>query len=221
MRRHILCLGDSNTHGYCADPGGCEDGPLLRFSERERWTCLLQEALGPEYLVIEEGLPGRTTVFDDPVCPGLRGLDYLIPCLKSHEPVSLLLLMLGTNDTKERFSANACTITKGMERLIRTAMQTDCWGPGGTPRILLMAPPVIGRGVYASPVAMEMGAGCAEKSLALPGLYRALAASLDCSFLDANQAGAVCNEVDFMHLTAQGHRNLARALAGLIPGLLP
>ena len=60
MRRHIVCFGDSNTHGYCADPADCEDGGT-RFSERERWTCLLQQKLGPDFLVLEEGLPGRTS----------------------------------------------------------------------------------------------------------------------------------------------------------------
>ena len=64
MKKHIVCLGDSNTHGYCADPTDCADGGS-RFNEDERWTCLLQRALGDEYLVLEEGLGGRTTVFVD------------------------------------------------------------------------------------------------------------------------------------------------------------
>ena len=220
MKRHIVCLGDSNTHGYCADPRDCRDAALLRFNEEERWTCLLQKALGEDYLVAEEGLTGRTTVFEDPLCPGLRALDYLYPCLKAHEPVALLILMLGTNDTKERFSANAFAIAKGMERLVRLAQASDCWGPDGAPNILLIAPPAIGQGVYASPVAQEMGAGCVEKALRLPGQYRALAKETGCHFLDAGQTGAVMNTTDFMHLTSQGHRNLAGALARLIPSLL-
>ena len=93
MRRHIVCFGDSNTHGYCADPADCEDGGT-RFSERERWTCLLQQKLGPDFLVLEEGLPGRTCVYDDPTEEGMRGLDYIVPCLMSHQPVDLLAVML-------------------------------------------------------------------------------------------------------------------------------
>ena len=54
MKKHILCLGDSNTHGYCADPADCADGGI-RFNEDERWTCLLQKALGEDYLVTETG----------------------------------------------------------------------------------------------------------------------------------------------------------------------
>ena len=107
MKKHILCFGDSNTHGYCADPADCADSALARFNEDERWTRLLQKQLGEEYLVIEEGLSGRTTSFDDPVYEHLSGMDYIYPCLKSHEPISLLMIMLGTNDTKERIGANA------------------------------------------------------------------------------------------------------------------
>ena len=88
MKPHIICLGDSNTHGYCADPADCADGNLLRFNEEERWTQLLQKALGANVLVFEEGLSGRTTVFSDPLYEGLSALDYLYPCLKSHEPVA-------------------------------------------------------------------------------------------------------------------------------------
>ena len=49
MKKHILCLGDSNTHGYCADPADCADHGI-RFNEDERWTCRLQTALGSDYL---------------------------------------------------------------------------------------------------------------------------------------------------------------------------
>ena len=98
MKRHIVCLGDSNTHGYCADPADCADGSLRRFNESERWTCRLQAALGEDFLVLEEGLPGRTTVFDDPVEESLSALPYLYPCLMSHAPVSLLVVMLGLGD---------------------------------------------------------------------------------------------------------------------------
>ena len=74
MKKHIVCFGDSNTHGYCA----MNDG---RFDENERWTCFLQKNLGEDYLVLEEGLSGRTTCFNDPLFEGLSGLDYIYPCL--------------------------------------------------------------------------------------------------------------------------------------------
>ena len=61
MKKHILCLGDSNTHGYCADPADCADGGI-RFNEDERWTKLLQKYLGEDYLVIEEFLNANVPV---------------------------------------------------------------------------------------------------------------------------------------------------------------
>jgi len=223
MKKHIVCLGDSNTHGYCADPHDCADSALARFNEDERWTCLLQKALGEEYLVVEEGLSGRTTVFDDPLYERLSALDYLWPCLKSHEPVSLLIIMLGTNDTKERFRVNARAIALGMRRLVERAQCTDCWGPGGKPHILLLAPPCIGEGVLTSPVALEMGLlrpGCVEKSRELPAELRAVAQEKGCAFLNLNELGCSFNQVDFMHLTRDSHARLAHALARLTPGLV-
>lgn len=220
MRPHILCLGDSNTHGYCADPADCQDSALLRFNEAERWPCLLQKALGEEFLVVEEGLSGRTTVFEDPVEEGLCALPCLRTLLKSHEPVQLLVIMLGTNDTKERYSADAYVIARGMERLVKAAQSIDCWGPSGKPNILIIAPKAIEEGVYASPVAHEMGPGCVEKSRRLAEEYAAVAQRTGCHFLDANTLDLACNTVDYMHLTRESHTRFAQALAQLVPTLI-
>ena len=72
MRNHILCFGDSNTHGYCAETGG-------RFDESHRWTQLLQKKLGADYLILEEGLSGRTTCF--PIRSMKVFLDWIISIL--------------------------------------------------------------------------------------------------------------------------------------------
>lgn len=210
MQKHIVCLGDSNTHGYCAESGG-------RFNEEERWTRRLQTALGGDYLVIEEGLNGRTTVFSDPLHEGMAAIDYIYPCLMSHEPVDLLVVMLGTNDTKERYAANADCIALGMERLLRKAMTVDCWG-GRKPNILLIAPPAIDPRMEQSRVMPAMGLGCAAKSRELPALLRNAAVRLGVHFLNAN--GCVFNHVDYMHLTRAGHAQLAERLTATIPGLL-
>lgn len=216
MKKHIICLGDSNTHGYCADPTDCA-GDGARFNETERWTQRLQTALGNDYLVIEEGLAGRTTVFDDPLHEGMAAIQYLAPCLKSHEPVDLLIIMLGTNDTKERFGANPACIALGMERLVRKAVSVDCWG-GKHPNILLIAPPVINPLMEQSPVAGAMGMGCAAKSKQVPALLKATAALLGAHFMDAGDCEF--NQLDYMHLTRLGHKALAERLAARVPQLL-
>lgn len=218
MKKHIVCLGDSNTHGYCANPGDCADGGI-RYNEQERWTRLLQEKLGDDFLVIEEGLSGRTTCFDDPIHEGLNALDYIYPCLKSHEDVALLIIMLGTNDTKDRFYASAACIALGMARLVKKAKDTECWG-GKKPNILVIAPPPIGEGMLTSPVAETMGETCVKKSRELARYYKEQCDLLNVHFLDAGKLGCEFNHVDYMHLTKKGHATLAEGLAKLVPQLL-
>lgn len=212
MKKHILCLGDSNTHGYCADTKDCADGGI-RFNEEERWTCLLQKALGEEYLVTEEGLSGRTTVFQDPIHESMDALSVIYSLLKSHEVIDLLVIMLGTNDTKERFGANAACIAAGLERLVLKAKSVDCWGEK-TPNILVIAPPPI------EPQHNDavMGPGCSEKAYGLAKEYQVIAERQGIHFMDA--AGCEFNKLDFMHLTKKGHRELAERLTALVPQLL-
>ena len=216
MKKHIVCIGDSNTHGYCADPADCADGGS-RFNEDERWTCLLQKALGPEYLVIEEGLGGRTTVFPDPLHESMDALGCMYALLMSHEAVDLLIIMLGTNDVKERLGVNASCIGIGMERLVRKAQSVDCWG-GRRPNILIVCPPPILPEMEQSEGGQPMGKGCIEKSRELPKYLRRTAELTGCHFLDA--AGCEFNRLDGMHLTRRGHARLAELLAGTAPGLL-
>ena len=212
MKKHIVCFGDSNTHGYCAETGG-------RFDEESRWTSLLQAYLGDGYLILEEGLSGRTTCFDDPIHEGLSGLDYIYPCLMTHEPVDLLIIMLGTNDTKERFGVSPACIGLGLKRLIAKAKATECWS-GGVPNILVVTPQNIGREYIDTACGATMGKGCAQKSEMLADQFRLIADSMGCSYLDANKlVTAGPNQVDFMHLSEAGHGQLAAGLANYILGM--
>ena len=97
--KHILCYGDSNTHGYI--PGGG------RYDDDTRYTGILAKLLGSDYRIIEEGLNSRTSSFDDPFEPYKNGMDCLVPCLDSHKPLELTILMLGSNDMKVYFSPSA------------------------------------------------------------------------------------------------------------------
>ena len=217
MKKHIVCFGDSNTHGHCADPTDTADGGV-RFNEEERWTCLLQEFLGKDYLVLEEGLNGRTTVFEDPTCEGRKGIDSIYSCLVSHKPVDLLIIMLGTNDVKDRFSANAACVGQCMERLIQKAKSVTAWA-GDKPNILLMAPPHILEGVTEGVYGDAFGPETIVKSQKLAAVYAEVAKRQNCAFLDTEGVGQF-NRLDCIHLTRQGHRNLAEHLAKLIPELL-
>lgn len=206
----IVCFGDSNTHGYNSRTGG-------RFTEAERWPCLLDSLLGDDYSVKEEGLSGRTTTFPDPLFEGLDGLSYLFPCLMTHEPVSLLIIMLGTNDVKQRFDATPQNIAKGLERLIQKARATvDAWE--NQPNILIIAPLPIHEDYEQTEVSGEMGLGCAEKSRLLAPFYAQVAERYGCHFLDASKIpGMEMYPYDHMHLSLDSHRLLAAKLAQIIP----
>ena len=213
MKKHIVCLGDSNTHGYCADPTDCADGGS-RFNENERWPRVLEKLLGEEYLVLEEGLSGRTTVFPDPLHEGMPALDVAVPILMSHEPVDLLIIMLGTNDTKDRLGMNAACIALGMGRLVDKCRSIPCWGDH-EPNILVVCPPHIGRELQ-DPC---MGDHCAEKSEELAKYMKPAVLQRNCAFLDA-EGIAEFNKVDCMHLTRKGHADLAAELASIVPELV-
>jgi lysophospholipase L1-like esterase len=152
----IVVFGDSNTWGYDPATGG-------RFSRAQRWPSVLQRELGSDFEVIAEGLNGRTTVHDDPIEPYRCGADALPPCLMSHAPVDLVVLALGCNDLKKRFSVSAFDIAEGAGRLIFLARAYGQGANGRPPKILLVAPPPIAKLTdYA-----EMFEGGQEKSILL------------------------------------------------------
>lgn len=107
QKKRVLCYGDSNTWAPDMDSGG-------RLNDSDRWTGRLAQHLGKDWTIIEEGLSGRTTVLDDPYEPFRNGRQYLTPCLLSHQPLDLVIVMLGTNDLKSRFNVTAEDIGRGI-----------------------------------------------------------------------------------------------------------
>ena len=208
MKKHILCIGDSNTHGLCTDPSESADHGS-RYNEEERWTCLLQKALGAEYLVIEEGLSGRTCVYDDPDMDSVNLLPVLHALLNSHEPLDLVILMLGTNDSKVKFNTDAKKITKGMQILVEEAKSVPCWGKNG-PKILIVAPVPIEEGV----IYPDFNEKSVETTRALAREYAFLAVEKRADFLDAG--GCELTSVDHVHLTKRGHRQLAERMEAAV-----
>jgi len=204
----ILCYGDSNTWG--SDPATGE-----RFGWTERWPGVLRESLGAGYYVIEEGLPGRTTVWDDPVEGYKNGETYLIPCLNSHKPLDLVIIMLGTNDLKLRFSVSAFDIANSAGKLVNIVQKSDA-GPGGrAPQVLLVAPPPLGAlSDYA-----EMLEGGTAKSKRLAGHYQRVAAEYGCQFLDAGSV-IVSSDIDGVHFEKGEHHKLGLAVAAQVRRIL-
>lgn len=207
MTRTVLCFGDSNTHG--SPPATALGAPSARYDRQTRWPALMAGHLGEDWHVIEEGHPGRTTVHDDPIEGAHRnGLTVLPSMLESHKPIDMVILMLGTNDLKGRFSVNATDIALSLERLIGVIRAFACGPDGSHPDILLVAPPpIIEAGCLA-----EMFEGGQAKSHGLAASIASAAARANVAFLDAGAHIAV-SPIDGVHYDEQAHTALAFVLA--------
>lgn len=182
-----------------------------RFSFTERWPGVLAQELGDGYRVIEEGLNGRTTVWDDPIQDYRNGKTYLMPCLWSHRPIDLVTIMLGTNDLKTRFALTACEIAAGAGALVELAQRSGAGASGNAPEVLLMSPPLVGElGPYD-----EMYADAGARSRKFGECYRRTADKYGCHFLDTAQIVAP-SALDGVHLEEDQHRKLGLAVAAFI-----
>jgi lysophospholipase L1-like esterase len=213
----ILCYGDSNTWGW--NPARME-----RFAPDVRWTGVLAAALGDDYRVVEEGLNGRTTVFDDPLDPDRNGRTYLTPCLKSHAPLDVVVLMLGTNDLKTRFGASAYEIADGAGRLVEIILHSGAGPAGAVPRVLLAAPPPVGDtarfgGDDPAYAGSELSwANAIETSRLFGSQYRRVAEAYGIDFFDAGSV-VTTSELDGIHWEAEAHRAFGEAVAARLRGL--
>lgn len=199
--RTILCYGDSNTWGATPDGSG-------RFGPEVRWTGVMKRVLGDGFRVIEEGLNGRTTRWDDAIEPSRNGATYLRPCLESHRPLDGVSIMLGTNDLKRRFDLTASDIAQSAAGLGEMARQVGRDVEGRPPVVLLVAPPAtVGLTDYD-----EMFAGAGEKSGRFAEYFRRAAGWYDLAYFDA---GSVVGSSprDGIHFEAEEHRKLGEALA--------
>ncbi len=196
----IICYGDSNTFGYIPGRGG-------RYNRHTRWPGVLQDLLGSSYEVIEEGLCGRTTVFEDRTEPGRCGLDRITKAVTEHGPADLLILMLGSNDCKTQFQASPEQITKGMEQIAEKARACA----GRDIPILLIAPAAMTEQVMKSGFGSEFDLQSVKVSQELADTFEKLAARCGCHFLDGSKAAKV-SETDGLHLDEKGHQKLAEAV---------
>lgn len=204
----VLCYGDSNTHGTL---------PLTRLGQFERhgpgdrWPDAMAKALGPGVTVIAEGLPGRTTVHDDPVEGGCRnGISVLPAILHSHRPIDLMIVMLGTNDLKQRFSVSAFEIARSVERICTLARAEDVVAD-----LLIAAPvPVRETGVLA-----DTFAGSEATQAGLSHHLKEAAERLGAGFVEAGLHVEV-SPIDGVHWEAEGHRRFGAVMAEAVAARL-
>ena len=201
--KQILAFGDSNTWGLI--PGSGE-----RYPEHIRWTGILRKAAASYgYRVLEDGVCGRTTVFQDPSRSGRRGLDA-IDRYREADSLSAVILMLGTNDCKTVFRASPEQIGCGLEQcLIRFERLIP------PEKILVVSPLLLGKDVWKPEKDPVFDKQSVRTCAALKDIYRKIAERRGCAFLAASDHAEACH-VDEEHLNAEGHEHLAAAiLSGL------
>jgi lysophospholipase L1-like esterase len=200
----ILCFGDSNTYGESPEGFG-------RYEYHERWPGRLQQLLGNDFLVIEEGLNGRTTVWEDPVEADKSGFRHLPSCLMSHAPLDIVILMLGTNDLKQRFSATPTDIAQSAERLVKLVLKSENGHRDMPPQVILAAPTCILSQTFLG----EVFGNKHEASLRLGELYQNVAVRTKVAFINIADV-AWPSELDGLHLDRKGHEKVALAMYEMV-----
>lgn len=201
----VLCYGDSNTWGYISG------SDHQRYSDSKRWTGILSELLGDNFLVIEEGLNSRTLISDDLRVgkEGKNGYEYLIPCLDSHDTLDLVILMLGTNELKYVYGKSAEQIGNILEKyFVKTILNRKSQISNKYLRLLLVSHPIINENTdYCKSGDKYLMA--TQKSKDLNAIYEAIAKKYNCYFLDNNllEVG-----IDGVHLKEESHKLLAELL---------
>lgn len=193
--KRILAFGDSNTWGY---------NPVIRerYDSDIRWTGLLQKALGDNALILEEGLCGRTTIFDDENKEGRNGFTALSSILKNLEPIDAAIIMLGTNDCKSTFGLTSEVISAGMELCIAKLKEYV-----KSESILLISP------ILLENEALKRSYDSCSLSVSreLKQAYLEIAEAYGTAFLAASDAAKAC-DTDGEHLSEEGHRALYEAV---------
>lgn len=197
--KEIVCFGDSNTYGLIP---GTKD----RYASTERWTGIVAERMKEHgYLVSEEGLCGRTTVFDDPFRQGRRGTELLPVILETHSPIDTAVVMLGTNDCKAYINASASMIGFGVRKILEQIRRFD-----SKIKILLISPIFLGDDIF-NGYDLEFNEKSVSVCKELGDVYERIAKEENISFLRASDF-AVASDIDREHLDENGHRKLAEAV---------
>jgi lysophospholipase L1-like esterase len=209
--KSILAFGDSLTWGFVA-------GQDARHPFETRWPNALAAGLGGKARMIEEGQNGRTTVFDDETTFESRNGAVALPLLLiSHQPLDLVIIMLGTNDIKFAARCRAFDAAMGMERLIQIVKSANYVKGYKIPEILIISPPCL------VPTEDEWfndlwGHAIAESKL-FAKHYKRVAEELNVHFFDAGTV-AVADKTDGGHLDAANTKAIGVALVPVVKKIL-
>ncbi|OAM79972.1 SGNH/GDSL hydrolase family protein [Devosia elaeis] len=201
MTKTILVVGDSLTWG--ADPA-----TKRRHPRAFQWPHVMQTGLGEGAEVVTEALCGRTTSFDDHAVLEERNAARSLPMLlSSHQPLSLVIIMLGTNDLKPHLCGLAQGAQAGLRRLVQL-VRTHPYIDGAVPKILIVAPPPR----IPTPARPEVSEETLNQSRLLAPLYRSVAETEAVWFFDAGTS-SIPSMADGVHLDREQTQALGQTLS--------
>lgn len=209
--KSILAFGNSLTWGFRA-------GEWTRHRFEDRWPNALADGLGGKARVIEEGMNGRTTVFPDPTELAERNGAVALPMLlTTHQPLDLVIIMLGTNDIKYANRCRAFDAAMGMTRLVEIVKKFSFLPEYAAPQILLMSPPALCK-TQDEWFNDLWGHAIAESKL-FARHYAKVAKDTDVHFFDAGSV-AKTDPTDGGHLDAENTRAIGTALVPVVKNIL-
>ncbi|MBR0277687.1 MAG: arylesterase [Clostridia bacterium] len=198
--KFVLAFGDSNTWGLI--PGSkCKE----RYPWEIRWTGILQNNC-TNVRIIEEGLCGRTTAFEDDLRPGRKGISALPVILESQHPLDAAIVMLGTNDCKSAYSISANAIGKGIELCLDELERYLA-----PQNILLVSPIFLGENVWKPDKDPEFAKQSVITCRKLKEVYYRIAKERGTAFLAASDY-VHANPADEEHMDEEGHRIFASVI---------
>jgi lysophospholipase L1-like esterase len=193
-------------------------GSDARHDFEDRWPNALGTGLGGKARVIEEGLNGRFTVYDDPASEECRnGAEVLPVLLASHSPLDLVIILLGTNDLQWIGPRRAFDAMWGMARLIEIAQRFSYRAGMPTPDVLIVSPPHLEP--TDNPDYQLYYPDAIEESRKLAGFYARIAGEMKCHFFDAASV-SVPSPIDGCHLDAANTRAIGQGLVPQVSGIL-
>jgi lysophospholipase L1-like esterase len=210
---NILVYADSLTWGIIPDT-------RQRLPFDKRWPGVLENKLhdaGLRVRVIEDCLNGRRTVWEDPFKPGRNGLIGLAQRIESHSPLSLVVLMLGTNDFQFCHPYNnAWSAAQGIAALVNEIRKAPIEPGMPIAPILIVCPPQT-RNPQGT-IAPKFH-GAEQRSSGLAQAYKQIASDLGCHCFDAESVTSA-STIDGVHLDASQHCELGKALAEIVRSIL-
>ncbi|MEO6025886.1 MAG: SGNH/GDSL hydrolase family protein [Candidatus Binatia bacterium] len=190
-----------------------------RLTFADRWPGIMENALaaaGENVRVIEDCVNGRRTAWDDPFKAGRNGLAGIAERIEAHSPLTLVILMLGTNDFQSMHPHDAWHSAQGIAAIVQAIRRAPIEPGMPVPPVLIVAPPPFDdpRG----PLGAKF-AGAAAKSAGLAAAFLTVARELDCAFFDAGSV-TPASRVDGIHLDADQHQVLGAAITAAVRPLL-